>query len=187
MRIGGFVARLNFNPLSPHGERRTATPALLGRHYFNPLSPHGERQYCQTDAYNRDRFQSTLPAWGETSPSTTRQDGWRFQSTLPAWGETDGIILKNPSRKIFQSTLPAWGETLGDIRPVGAVQISIHSPRMGRDPSDTLMATLSSYFNPLSPHGERHLINWMGITAQKFQSTLPAWGETCPARRSLSR
>mgnify|MGYP007066921850 CR=1 FL=1 len=34
---------------------------------------------------------------------------------------------------LFQSTLPAWGETIGIM--------------------DVL--SLSSYFNPLSPHGER--------------------------------
>mgnify|MGYP003281991555 CR=1 FL=1 len=36
--------------------------------------------------------------------------------------------------------------------------ISIHSPRMGRDPSVRRFFQNLGYFNPLSPHGERHTI-----------------------------
>ena len=55
-----------------------------------------------------------------------------FQSTLPAWGETfHGRAFR--VRCKFQSTLPAWGET-AQISGVPALKnISIHSPRMGRD------------------------------------------------------
>ena len=105
----------------------------------------------------------------------------------------------------------------------GEGQISIHSPRMGRDLAGSIFfkrciqfqSTLpawgetysrrtlygfGNYFNPLSPHGERHkpfteeektqLISIhsprMGrdvltsdfANLERFQSTLPAWGET---------
>jgi len=33
---------------------------------FNPLSPHGERRGGEIKAFNINEFQSTLPAWGET-------------------------------------------------------------------------------------------------------------------------
>ena len=33
--------------------------------------------------------------------------------------------------------------------------ISIHSPRMGRDHDINLRFIIPTYFNPLSPHGER--------------------------------
>ena len=79
---------------------------------------------------------------------------------------------------IFQSTLPAWGETEEANKNVKDLIISIHSPRMGRDPEGLPQAeardaqfqsTLPAwgetgrlcsrqerlYFNPLSPHGER--------------------------------
>ena len=36
--------------------------------------------------------------------------------------------------------------------------ISIHSPRMGRDPTNQRANMGTTYFNPLSPHGERQLI-----------------------------
>ena len=81
-----------------------------------------------------------------------------------------------------------------------SLDISIHSPRMGRDttaPSTRLgsgnfnplsphgerPAELSSFavscnFNPLSPHGERHHDVVGRVHSRLFQSTLPAWGET---------
>ena len=60
--------------------------------------------------------------------------------------------------------------------------ISIHSPRMGRDAELQPARLWPDDFNPLSPHGERlYAISGMG-TPLSFQSTLPAWGETRPAR-----
>ena len=72
-------------------------------------------------------------------------------------GRDDGVTGIDTSVMQFQSTLPAWGETrLFECTVDELLQISIHSPRMGRD----LQAVLSrSRFSA-------------------FQSTLPAWGET---------
>ena len=58
-----------------------------------------------------------------------------FQSTLPAWGETCPSGLLNNTTISFQSTLPAWGETGGANIDRIIYDISIHSPRMGRDTS----------------------------------------------------
>ena len=82
--------RDNFNPRSPHGERRLHRRQAHGiRRFqstlpargattnintitnimsdFNPRSPHGERQFTTLEAAVRARFQSTLPARGATS------------------------------------------------------------------------------------------------------------------------
>ena len=61
-------AEQNFNPRSPHGERRTATV----RHkwldkYFNPRSPHGERLFGGIAFGSKFAFQPTLPARGATA------------------------------------------------------------------------------------------------------------------------
>ena len=79
----------------------------------------------------------------------------QFQSTLPVWGGTVGWRWSR-KRLQFQSTLPVWGGT-GRVRPgdCGA-WVSIHPPRVGRDP----------HFWPLAPRRAR------------FQSTLPVWGGT---------
>ena len=47
------------------GETRAAAPRRRRRN-FNPLSPHGERRRTMQQNYETERFQSTLPAWGET-------------------------------------------------------------------------------------------------------------------------
>ena len=144
---------------------------------FNPLSPHGERRWRSIASVQTGRFQSTLPAWGETKVEAARygQGGISihsprmgrdapphlhrppknpFQSTLPAWGETWTISFLALSA-VFQSTLPAWGETKLCNRYNVCRKISIHSPRMGRDGVDQLQLAVLHYFNPLSPHGER--------------------------------
>ena len=51
---------------------------------------------------------------------------------------------------------------------------------MGRGPASAAAVAMLCHFNPLSPHGERRCASgrrWSG--RWRFQSTLPAWGETC--------
>ena len=79
-------------------------------------------------------FQSTLPAWGETRYGFQQLPQCLFQSTLPAWGETIKDTVAAKVATVFQSTLPAWGETFGTRMKFCTIK----------------------YFNPLSPHGERH-------------------------------
>ena len=56
--------------------------------------------------------------------------------------------------------------------------ISIHAPRMGSDPYLLQDNPADHYFNPRSPHGERPVHRGELTQANKFQSTLPAWGAT---------
>ena len=151
----GLVLAFDFNPLSPHGERRDSgkdhvcqrpisihSPRMgrdAGRHAgaarkedFNPLSPHGERRGMRRVIPAIWRFQSTLPAWGETRQYCIKIQLPLFQSTLPAWGETIMMATTVDVTK-FQSTLPAWGETSQYTQRRKKMDISIHSPRMGRD------------------------------------------------------
>ena len=61
--------------------------------------------------------------------------------------------------------------------------ISIHSPRMGRDLICIAVHDGQDDFNPLSPHGERPVWLVYRLLYNGFQSTLPAWGETCTFAR----
>ena len=64
------------------------------RYNFNPRSPHGERRWQKLRLRRRRRFQSTLPARGATcKPCTTKSTCTRFQSTLPARGATLATFL----------------------------------------------------------------------------------------------
>ena len=55
---------------------------------FNPRSPHGERRGTQKNAQPARIFQSTLPARGATQTVTGAGRLSKFQSTLPARGAT---------------------------------------------------------------------------------------------------
>ena len=101
----------DFNPRSPHGERRTrficslptqtisihaprtgSDPCTKGGGadpaHFNPRSPHGERHGACAVADTIKRFQSTLPARGATGHWVLTASTKQFQSTLPARGAT---------------------------------------------------------------------------------------------------
>ena len=64
---------------------------------------------------------------------------------------------------LFQSTLPARGATSSLIYTAVASLISIHAPRTGSDSPVTVLYSVSRYFNPRSPHGERRSRSWSVI------------------------
>ena len=83
---------------------------------------------------------------------------------------------------IFQSTLPAWGETAASDQTAPFIIISIHSPRMGRD----VHICLGRRLGGISIHSPRMGRDGNGkllVLDVVFQSTLPAWGETCTGWR----
>ena len=88
----------------------------------------------------------------------------KFQSTLPTRGETYHKGQRGYRWQGFQSTLPTRGETT--CSP---------TPRRG-----------GFYFNPLSPHGERHCGTARRDGLHQFQSTLPTRGETAQNVEFLS-
>ena len=102
--------------------------------YFNPLPPHGGRRTIGNLDANCGRFQSTPSAWRETATCTrVLHILSRFQSTPSAWRETDCKTRLSGSTHhfnplpphggrpreqmialrdyIFQSTPSAWRET----------------------------------------------------------------------------
>ena len=169
----------NFNPRSPHGERRLWRKHRYSPGHFNPRSPHGERQPCAWALKKLFTFQSTLPARGATEGalkpgSLVKQ----FQSTLPARGATIFRDLRHFT-SAFQSTLPARGATPDSYNSVRAFFISIHAPRTGSDVAQQNQWKREYDFNPRSPHGERRRLYGFHCTGKnRFQSTLPARGAT---------
>ena len=141
---------------SPHMGRdiRDSRVAMV-RTDFNPLSPHGERHPEQQKELIDESFQSTLPTWGETT----------FHSFL-----VGALPISIHSPHMGRDLLVGAGQF--------RLTISIHSPHMGRDPRPPARWRRIPYFNPLSPHGERHLRDVCLDKSQEFQSTLPTWGET---------
>ena len=104
--------QIDFNPRSPHGERRIRASTTKSCRYFNPRSPHGER-----------------PA----RPGFRGAEGV-FQPTLPARGATNMAGINTPDDITFQPTLPARGATVADEAAARChAAISTHAPRTGSD------------------------------------------------------
>ena len=126
---GVYDITKDFNPRSPHGERRTRRPRALrtGQH-FNPRSPHGERPGGTKTRNQREIFQPTLPARGATCPPH------HAVSALP-----------------FQPTLPARGATQCKGRILQYFLISTHAPRTGSDVNRCFRGCLRPRFQPTLP------------------------------------
>ena len=145
----------NFNPRSPHGERRQKTISQAGDSQFqstlpargatagvfalplcltdfNPRSPHGERHNLPLKPFARRNFNPRSP------------HGERHVARIVFGGFF-----------AFQSTLPARGATEYGGNADTAQDISIHAPRTGSDAGFTGGKKERLYFNPRSPHGER--------------------------------
>ena len=147
----------DFNPRSPHGERRLLSllprpscekfqPTLPARGatagsksvfyallYFNPRSPHGERRSGTRREKSRARFQPTLPARGATlriQPSCTT--GRDFNPRSPHGERLNGEKKANGAIE-FQPTLPARGATCVGAWCLLGLLISTHAPRTGSD------------------------------------------------------
>ena len=79
----------DFNPRSPHGERRRRARSGRNRAYFNPRSPHGERPAGTRKNTATCGISIHAPRTG--SDAIEAADDlveWAFQSTLPARGAT---------------------------------------------------------------------------------------------------
>ena len=146
---------------------------------FNPRSPHGERRGEIFGAFCVKQFQSTLPARGATSPlsfpATNTKVHFNPRSPHGERHSSDGVFLQHSP---FQSTLPARGATVSDIVLSDVLRISIHAPRTGSDVKRSMIIALEADFNPRSPHGERQPCASSPATVSVFQSTLPARGAT---------
>ena len=124
---------------------------------FNPRSPHGERR--QPHGANAPKFgiSTHAPRTGSDGHFTTAiYRECAFQPTLPARGATvsgDVFALFG----IFQPTLPARGATPAAACLWARKRISTHAPRTGSDGQRLDARGLLQDFNPRSPHGERQL------------------------------
>ena len=64
MRRSGHKSSRNFNPRSPHGERREEQTAFAFFHDFNPRSPHGERLEAEIPGINALLISTHAPRTG---------------------------------------------------------------------------------------------------------------------------
>ena len=131
-RSAGFPAP-DFNPRSPHGERRFRSADRRRPRYFNPRSPHGERRGYAMRTYAQHSY------FNPRSPHGERQ------------GQRSAAVLV-PRISIHAPRTGSDGGKMGGLRLLG---ISIHAPRTGSDTRWRTPPAAGRNFNPRSPHGER--------------------------------
>ena len=147
----------NFNPRSPHGERRREVGSPRRVADFNPRSPHGERQ---------DTF--ALPSASDISTHAPRTGS----DAVPCHVRLAAILISTHAPRTGSDTKVRQGAN-------PAAYFNPRSPH-GERRHPQKPSKRSANFNPRSPHGERRETQ-SGIRRSKsFQPTLPARGATVP-------
>ena len=170
---------------------------------FNPRSPHGERRFRPEPVAPTQDISIHAPRTGSDENKRKRRTAGKFQSTLPARGATPSTAQWRQASRNFNPRSPHGERRLRGHSFLFARLISIHAPRTGSDPRKIITSYTQRDFNPRSPHGERLLIassGWatphfnprsphgerrytpiMMLCSKPFQSTLPARGATHPS------
>ena len=100
-----------------------------------------------------------------------------FNPRAPCGARRAFASLRYPSRS-FQSTRPVWGATAHERSVCMTTRVSIHAPRVGRDPRRATSMDHVRCFNPRAPCGARHAPIRETVARMLFQSTRPVWGAT---------
>ena len=151
----------NFNPLAPRGARRPKNGRRRRRHTISIHAPRVGRDLGRQPVPALGRISIHSPRVGRDAAERAEQSGGRqdFNPLAPR-GARPAFAGYNAAGDRFQSTRPAWGETRACLLFFQHTEISIHSPRVGRDVGD--MQYQKTFY--------------------EFQSTRPAWGETMRVR-----
>ena len=133
--------------------------------YFNPRAPCGARPAHELHKLPALQFQSTRPVWGATFEDDT----------------AEAVYF------VFQSTRPVWGATSFSRARLDVQLISIHAPRVGRDPGRPSNTARISRFQSTRPVWGATDFRTVTLTIDAFQSTRPVWGATSCASSSPGR
>ena len=190
-----------FNPLPPHGGRLSLGSRIMMRCYFNPLPPHGGRPHdvielCQCGiciSIHSLRMEgdflvrrpnihlqhfNPLPPHGGRPLRASHNRLTTYFNPLPPHGGRQTQCVKKHAISVFQSTPSAWRETWLQPCAGNDNRISIHSLRMEGDAYRRIQHCQQMNFNPLPPHGGRHVKMDFTRSCITFQSTPSAWRET---------
>ena len=124
---------IDFNPRSPHGERRSVGSEVG---WLVDISIHAPRTGSDGDELDMERCDTISIHAPRTGSDVWKRMQWRSVSIsihAPRTGSDAGQPRQNGETKVFQSTLPARGATS----------------------FPSINSAVEIYFNPRSPHGER--------------------------------
>ena len=143
-------AKHNFNPRSPHGERRHASRSVEQTRNFNPRSPHGERRNQQRQGLVSRYFNPRSPHGERHSTKIHCHQFRQFQPTLPARGATGDWYDAWDSGTI-STHAPRTGSDDCERREDRACRISTHAPRTGSDRVGITRKQAAKAFQPTLP------------------------------------
>ena len=101
---------------------------------FNPRSPHGERRKEEGKPHKPEGISIHAPRTGSDGGNTHANRYFvGFQSTLPARGATSTSASSSPCLTISIHAPRTGGDQTGADGILKSVEISIHAPRTGSD------------------------------------------------------
>ena len=154
-----ILEHADFNPRSPHGERRVqAKTVFTDSRHFNPRSPHGERP--QADFDEKYHIQPVISIHAPRTGSDVQHRDYmmhpRHFNPRSPHGERPELFFHRKAHSGISIHAPRTGSDTYDGKPIPAyIEISIHAPRTGSDSVSVRQAIAFRNFNPRSPHGER--------------------------------
>ena len=128
---------------------------LIINNDFNPRSPHGERRSGVYATRYSIQFQSTLPARGATERFRRVLQAMSISIHAPRTGSDTKGTIQARLNTIISIHAPRTGSDKASINSRLSDLISIHAPRTGSDADIHVLHPFLIYFNPRSPHGER--------------------------------
>ena len=145
---------------------------------FNPRSPHGERRQEAGAHVKKGEFQPTLPARGATTSKGTMPLQSPFQPTLPARGATLSMSCCTICPENFNPRSPHGERRKHHCRSAGGYPISTHAPRTGSD-ADARLPIIQLDISTHAPRTGSDLRSHLRLRQYRaFQPTLPARGAT---------
>ena len=191
---------LNISTHSPRvGRTSWGVKRFLKKFYFNSLAPCGANQNCLHFRNAPSHFNSLAPCGANPAGTDLNVPARGFQLTRPVWGEP--VLLSYSFLNVgFQLTRPVWGEPFMNFVKCSGINISTHSPRVGRTLSKNRSRASHTYFNSLAPCGANPCLTLTippmlvisthsprvgrtiisdrtGLNSFGFQLTRPVWGE----------
>ena len=168
----------DFNPRSPHGERRHKPGAPLRDSSISIHAPRTGSDFACSQPVFRHVISIHAPRTGSDFPALSPRPSAWISIHAPRTGSDDAHRLHRLLDGISIHA-PRTGSDQPSCRPRRSWHsISIHAPRTGSDKWTAFMSPPRGYFNPRSPHGERPVGESVTFTVTQFQSTLPARGAT---------
>ena len=145
----------DFNPRSPHGERRESACERLCSWQISIHAPRTGSD--KKKGFKRCRLDISIHAPRTGSDLATLPFPFSISHFNPRspHGERRQHYDRTRYHLLFQSTLPARGATAFQAFSCIHAWISIHAPRTGSDCHTSPLQFRIVYFNPRSPHGER--------------------------------